>query len=148
MLTPSPFARQQFVVRRGCYGLGAPCIDDPTIDCGDPGTVTLPTTPDPTASVSLPSTGTPTASSGGGIPSWLANIFTGAARTTETIALQQTNPLLQKGVYYQTPQGAIYAGNAPATGFVPGLTTTTAGLGSMLPILLIGGVLLMFMSRR
>jgi hypothetical protein len=78
-------------------------------------------------------------------PWYAAPIATGV-KTLSTIASYQLNPLYQKATYYQTPQGAIYASNVPS-GYVPGLTTATGGI-SLLPILLIGGLVLLFMARR
>lgn len=76
----------------------------------------------------------------------LASSLTSGLKVGSQIASYQLNPLYQKSTFYQTPQGAIYASNAPSGG-IPGLTTTGS---SLLPILLIGGGLLMvmMMSRR
>ena len=56
----------------------------------------------------------------------------------------ELNPLTNKSTYVQTPQGGIIATNQPtgATG-IPGLTTSN--LSSMMPLLLIGGGLMLFM---
>jgi hypothetical protein len=60
----------------------------------------------------------------------------------------QLNPLLRKDVYQQDPRG-VYAGNVPGgpmQSLLPG--GTGAGLGSMLPILLIGGLVILLVARR
>jgi hypothetical protein len=96
---------------------------------------------------STPSTNAAAAS---GAPWWgqpLFNAITAGLKTGSTIASYQLNPLYQKGTYVQTPQGGIMATNAPTAGAIPGLTT---GMGSMMPLLLLGGAVLVFMmmSRR
>jgi len=78
---------------------------------------------------------------------WLVrDIISPALKAGSTIADYELNPLYQKQTYYRTPQGTIYASNVPS-GYVPGLTTATGGI-SLLPILLIGGLVLLFMARR
>lgn len=76
----------------------------------------------------------------------LASSLTSGLRTGSQIASYQLNPLYQKSTFYQTPQGAIYASNIPTGSVIPGLTTGTGS--SLLPILLIGGVMVMFMAMR
>lgn len=78
---------------------------------------------------------------------WYASVLSSLAKTGSNIASYQLNPLYQKSTYYQTPQGLVYASNVPASG-IPGLTSTQ--VSSMMPILLIGGVLVvvMMMARR
>jgi hypothetical protein len=94
--------------------------------------------PPPSPQVYTPSTTTP--------PWWLTDIFNPLLKTGSTIASYELNPLYQKGTYYQTPQGAVYASNVPS-GYVPGLTTTTGAI-SFLPILLIGGLVLLLARRK
>lgn len=80
---------------------------------------------------------------------WYANILgsaiTSGLKVGSQIASYELNPLYQKSTFYQTPQGTIYASNAPGTTAIPGLTTTTS---SLLPLLLVGGVVLLFIAKR
>jgi hypothetical protein len=78
---------------------------------------------------------------------WLVtDIIAPVLKAGSTIASYELNPLYQKATYYQTPQGAVYTSNVPS-GYVPGLTTASGGI-SLLPILLIGGLVLLFVARR
>lgn len=125
---------------------------------GAPTTVmdgSLPTAPDITLTVppsTLPGiTYTAPAAPGGSggmtpapwYASILGNAITSGLKVGSQIASYQLNPLYQKGTYIQTPQGAIYASNIGT-----GIPTPTATGSSMLPILLIGGALMMFMAMR
>lgn len=99
----------------------------------------------PWSTLGIPTDSSSTAASASTAP-WYASLIAAGLQTGQTIANFELNPLYQKGTYYQTPQGAIYATNTGAA--VPGgLTTAT---GSLLPILLLGGglMLFMFMARR
>lgn len=75
----------------------------------------------------------------------LSSAITSGLKVGSQIASYELNPLTNKATYFQTPQGGIYASNVP--GGVPGLTTPTTG-SSILPMLLIGGVVVMFMMSR
>jgi hypothetical protein len=75
----------------------------------------------------------------------MKDIFAPVFKAGTTIASYELNPLYQKQIYQQTPQG-VFASNVP-TGYVPGLTTAAGGI-SLLPILLIGGLVLLFVARR
>ena len=127
----------------GMRGLGQvvmPCIDDPTLDCSDPATLGVSTGPGNV-------TGSPS-----GISAALAQIFTPIAKSAGAIGQQYMayqNPLYQKQTVALTPQGqVVYATNQPTSAagiFGP----SASGVGSLLPILLIGGVvLLMVVGKR
>jgi hypothetical protein len=132
----------------GLSGLGQ---DIPDVSTGDTGS-SLPLgvpyyTGAPITPTTFPSSGPGTLATILGSP-----VVAGAAKAAETIALQQTNPLYQlqrqaistPGTYLQqTPSGTVISSG----GAVPG-GFTTASLGSMLPILLIGGLVVMMVSRR
>lgn len=79
--------------------------------------------------------------------SLLAALSVGGAKTAEQIALQQSsysNPLYQKAYYQQTPGGGVIASNVPTTGLAQ-----TFGSGStMMPLLLIGGLVVMMMMSK
>lgn len=82
--------------------------------------------------------------------SLLASITGSLIKAGSQIASYQLNPLYQKSTFYQTPQGTIFASNTAAPN-VPGLTTTATGIAGFMPLLLLGGgvlVLVMVMSRR
>ena len=104
--------------------------------------------PPPSAEVNIPPGGiwgngsTPSTSTE---PWWMKDIFAPVFKAGTTIASYELNPLYQKQIYQQTPQG-VFASNVP-TGYVPGLTTAAGGI-SLLPILLIGGLVLLFVARR
>jgi hypothetical protein len=159
MLTPSPrgYARPSprgYSCRR-YSGMGqngtdttdgsVPIITDtpPVLDGSLPGALPGTTTPSPTI---------PGASSAPIAPPspWeqlLINLGLTAGKTTTAIALQSTNPLYraagQPGYYYATGPG----GTVVSTSGVPGaLNLTAANLSSWMPLILIGGGLLVFMS--
>ena len=121
-------------------GIATPAV--PTVDLSVLGTTSL--SPAVPSIASMAASGASNASSQA---PWWGNILAGALssglRTGSQIASYQLNPLYQKQTFYQTPQGAIYASNV---GTGPGLPTATTG--SMLPILLIGGMVLLFMGMR
>jgi hypothetical protein len=122
------------------------CYDDGS---GGSSTVTVPFPQGPTT---LPTTPTPSAS--GTVPTWLQNIFTIGAKTGSQIAVQTTVP---QG-YYQltTPYGQVMstAGIPQGTTLSPqGLFSqqgAAGGIGGLMPILLIGGLVLVVMmgARR
>ena len=126
--------------RRHLRGLGQ-C--DPSVDA------TCAILLDPTGSlgIDLPSDGTST--TGGGLPTWLQNIFTGWSKTGQQIAVQQTSPLYRPGTYYQSgPYGTVLS-----TAGVPTTATSAAfqqSLTSMMPLLLVAGavVLVISMAKR
>ena len=125
----------------GMRGLGqfSPCIDDPTLDCSDPGTLGVSTGPGNV-------TGSPS-----GISAALAQIFTPIAKSAGVIGQQYMsyqNPLYQKQTVALTPQGqVVYATNQPTStaGIFGG--AGAAGVGSLLPILLVGVVIAIVVSR-
>lgn len=122
----------------GLRGLGfTPCIDDPTLDCSDPSTGGVSTGP---GSV----TGSPS-----GISTALAQIFTplskaGGAALQQYVSYQ--NPLYQKQTVALTPQGQVVLATNQPTATTPG--AVAAGLSSFLPILLIGGLILVVAMKK
>lgn len=116
---------------RGLRGLGqvcaSPCLDGSGNCCDDAGTTVL--------------------GAGGGTTttnSVVGSAVTQALNIGGQIAGYELNPLYQKQTYMTTPQGLVYASNI---GTGPGVSATT-NIGSFLPILLIGGMVLMFMGKR
>lgn len=80
---------------------------------------------------------------------WAAVAQTAVQATQQGVIADQTNPLthLQPGMYYQsTPGGGLIVSTAGVPLGTSALTTTT--MGNLLPILLVGGVLVMFMLGR
>lgn len=123
----------------GLRGLGfTPCIDDPTLDCSDPSTGGISTGPGTV-------TGSPS-----GISTALSQIFTplskaGGAALQQYVSYQ--NPLYSKQTVALTPQGqVVLATNQPTA--AGALATASTSLGSMLPLLLIGGVVLMMIAKK
>jgi hypothetical protein len=116
-------------VRRGLGQVQLPCIDDPTMDCSDPGTIGLSTTTYPSQPTGAPS----------GLSTALAQIFTPLSKAAGTIGTQYMsyqNPLLQKQTVVLTPQGQpIYATNQPSFGTAA--TAAAGSLGSIMPMILI-----------
>lgn len=162
MLTPRPGHRRR---RRGWSGLGdTVCPDYPdTSTCYDTGTtdtstqtVTFP--PGYPTGTTLPSTGSPSAGSGGATPpatstpvNWTAVIQSIITGTAKGVQLSQLTNMAPGSFYQQTPQGAIIASTAgiPGTSAFTNLTSS-ANLQGMMPILLVGGavVVLMMMGAR
>lgn len=133
-------------VRGGFRGLGQ------AADVQEGGTYVPPSTPSPTeiwgpgVGITSPiSSGSVASAAASGAP-WWASLISGGLNVGSQIASYQLNPLYQKQTFYQTPQGAVYASNIPTGSVIPGLTTGTGA--SLLPILLIGGVLFMFMAMK
>lgn len=75
---------------------------------------------------------------------WYAGLLNSLVSVGGQITNYELNPLTNKSTYIRTPQGGIIATNSPtgATG-IPGLTTSS--LSSMMPLLVIGGGLMVFM---
>lgn len=132
-----------WVMPRGLRGLGQDYSVDTNIPLPlSPGTYT------PGSSVlnPLPTLSTSAISTSSSQAPWYAPLIAAGLATGQSITNYELNPLLQKSTYYQTPQGTVYASNVG--GAVPGVTTTA---GSLMPLLLIGGlalVLVMGMARR
>ena len=97
----------------------------------------------------------PQATTSSGSINW-TNVIQSAIKGVSTVVQQQTNPFAPKnipaGTYYARGPGGTVISTAGAGSpyTAAGYTTTslTSGLSSMLPILLVGGVVLMMMSRR
>lgn len=174
MLTPGPaLARRIRLARPGWRGMGfrglgqdtsggcdfaGNCYDiygNQTVSAGSStssqpcGVVPLPPCPGGTT---VPSTNTPSSQSGN--VDW-TKIIQSAIQGTATAVAIQTNPFAPKnipaGTYYASGKGGTVistagAGSPYTTYTAAGLTT--AGLSSMLPVLLIGGVFMMFMMGR
>ena len=123
----------------GLRGLGfVPCVDDPTLDCSDTTTGGLSTGPGTV-------TGSPS-----GISSALAQIFTPLTKAAGAIGQQYMsyqNPLYQKQTVALSPSGQVlFATNQPTT-TGPG-ALAASGVASMLPILLIGGLVVLMLAKR
>ena len=137
----------------GMSGLGqdgTSSVDLTTLYPASPDTSSVDlTTLYPALQGTLASTAAGGASSASSQAPWWANLLstsiTSGLKVGSQIASYELNPLTSKATYYQTPQGAVYASNVPTSG-IPGLTTGTAS--SLLPLLLIGGVVMMFMMGR
>lgn len=80
---------------------------------------------------------------------WYASVLTAATKGATGIAQQYAtyaNPLYQKSTVALTPQGqVVLATNQPTTGV--STAGVTASMGSFLPLLIVGGVLMMMMRR-
>lgn len=103
------------------------------------------------AGANLPSLNSPSAQGGAKNTgfSWTPIIQTAILATQKGVQAAQSNPLthLQPGFYYQSsPQGGTIVSTAGQPLGTSALTTTT--LGNLLPILLVGGVLVLFMVGR
>ena len=155
MLTPAPVAARRVWVNgnSGCKpGMG----QDDTVDTSMPSTP-ISTAPDIT-SIDFPTTGgeaptvTPAPAPGTNIFQSLTPVISSLATTAGKIAQQQLNPFAPGNLpagscYQQTPQGGIVVSTncAPTT---VGAAFSTATLGGILPILLIGGIVLVMVSRK
>lgn len=128
-ITSNPFACVAGVIGTGCGATGYTYVSPSST---------------PAASTSLPSV--PTASSSSATP-WYAGLLQSMVNVGGQITNYQLNPLTNKSTYIQTPQGGIIATNNPNVS-TAGLTTSSmSSIGSLLPLLLIGGVALMMMKK-
>lgn len=142
-------------LRRGFRGLGQDG-SNPFVGTYDVSGGTTPTDPNLSATnpyyatlaaggLTLPTgttSATASAAQGSSSAPWYAPLLAAGLSTGSTIASYELNPLYQKSTYIQTPQGQIIATNQPTTG-IPGITSATAA--SFMPLLLIGGGLMVFM---
>lgn len=82
-------------------------------------------------------------------PPWYASVLGAATAGGSKVAQQYAtyaNPLYQKSTVALTPQGqVVLATNQPTTGL--STAGVTASMGSLLPLLIVGGVLMMMMRR-
>ena len=146
-------------VRRGLHGMGQSGdyggeTGSAPVDPSAPIDVTSHPVYTPTYGIpTLPSTGTNTASSGGGTPptpiNWTAIAQSIIQGTAKVVQLSQLTNMPAGSYYQQTPQGAIIA----STAGIPGSASAalnSSGLTGMMPLLLVGGglVLLMMMGSR
>lgn len=81
-------------------------------------------------------------------PPWYAPILAGGAAGAVKVTSQYAsyaNPLYQKSTVALTPQGQVVLATNQPIGATAG--AVASGVGSMLPILLIGGLLIMMMRK-
>lgn len=109
----------------------------------------------PPAQTTLTTVGTPTTTTSSSAAPWYAGLLNSAVAVGGQITNYELNPLTNKSTYISTPQGGIIASNNPALAVnAAGVSVATGGvsplsaanLSSIMPLLLLGGGLVLFMS--